>query len=73
MASYPGLSSSPYVGGFSAQTPYARFYLGTVANFNQVDTNVFSPAIQAVERGADVASTLKSASAALNSAVNCPS
>jgi ABC-type glycerol-3-phosphate transport system substrate-binding protein len=73
MAGYPGLSNSPYVSGFSAQTPYARFYLGTVANFNQVDTNVFSPAIQAVERGADVASTLKSASAALNSAVNCPS
>ena len=71
MANYPGLSSNPYVAGFSAQTPYAKFYLATLANFNQVDTNIISPAIQAAERGANVASTLKSASTQLNSAVNC--
>ena len=71
MASYPGLASTPDVAGFSAQSPYARFYLPTVAKFNDVDANVFSPAIQAVERGANAASTLKSASSQLNSAVNC--
>jgi multiple sugar transport system substrate-binding protein len=71
MASYPELASTPFVAGFSAQSPYARFYLPTVANFSNVDTNVISPAIQAVERGANVASTLKSAGSQLNSAVNC--
>jgi multiple sugar transport system substrate-binding protein len=73
MANYPGLSSNPWVAGFSAQSPYAKFYLGTVADFSNVDSNIFSPAIQAAERGANVASTLQSASAALNSALNCPS
>ena len=73
MTNYPGLSKAPFVAGFSAQSPYARFYLPTVANFNNVDTNIISPAIQAVERGANVASTLKSAGSQLNSAVNCPS
>jgi multiple sugar transport system substrate-binding protein len=72
MAGYPGLASTPFVAGFSAQTPYARFYLPTVANFNNVDGNVISPAIQAAERGANVAGTLKSASAELNSSQNCP-
>ena len=37
-----GLSSSPWVAGFSAQTPYAKFYLPTVADFSNVDTNVIS-------------------------------
>jgi multiple sugar transport system substrate-binding protein len=72
MANYPGLASTPFVAGFSAQTPYARFYLPGVANFNNVDSNIISPAIQAAERGANVASTLDSASAQLNSALNCP-
>jgi multiple sugar transport system substrate-binding protein len=71
MTGYPGLAAAPFVAGFGAQTPYARFYLPTVANFNDVDSNIISPAIQEVERGANVASTLKSASSQLNSAVNC--
>src|SRR5258708_18597982 len=53
MTSYPGLASTPFVAGFSAQSPYARFYLPTVANFSNVDTNVISPAIQAVARGSN--------------------
>jgi len=73
MSGYPGLANTPFVAGFSAQSPYARFYLPTVANFSSVDSNVFSPAIQAIERGANVASTLQSASSQLNSAVNCSS
>jgi multiple sugar transport system substrate-binding protein len=71
MTGYPGLAAAPFVAGFGAQTPYARFYLPTVANFNDVDSDIISPAIQEVERGANVASTLKSASSQLNSAVNC--
>jgi multiple sugar transport system substrate-binding protein len=71
MSNYPGLAKAPFVSGFSAQSPYARFYLPTVADFNNVDANIISPAIQAVERGANVSATLQSASAQLNSAVNC--
>ncbi len=71
MATYPGLTSNPYVVGFSAQSPYARFYLPTLANFNQVDTSVFAPAIQQAERGANVASVLSSASGQLNGLIGC--
>jgi ABC-type glycerol-3-phosphate transport system substrate-binding protein len=71
MAGYPGLSSNPYVAGFSAQSPYARFYLPTLANFNQVDTSVFAPAIQQAERGANVASVLSSAGGQLNGLTGC--
>ena len=69
---YPGLSKDPFVGGFSAQSPYAQFYLPTLANFNNVDTNIISPAIQAVERGANVAQH-EVGQSQLNSAVNCKS
>jgi multiple sugar transport system substrate-binding protein len=71
MASYPGLTSNPYVAGFSAESPYARLYLPTLANFNQVDTSVFAPAIQQAERGADAASVLSSASAQMNGMIGC--
>jgi multiple sugar transport system substrate-binding protein len=71
MANYPGLTSNPYVAGFSAQSPYARLYLPTLATFNQVDTSVIAPAIQQAERGADVTSVLKSASAQLNGLAGC--
>jgi len=71
MAGYPGLSSNPYVAGFSAQAPYAKLYLPTLSNFNQVDTSVVAPAIQQAERGADVSSALNTASAQLNAAVGC--
>jgi len=72
MANYPGLSKAQFVSGFSAQTPYARFYLPTVADFNNVDANIISPAIQQVERGANVSASLQSAGAQLNSAMKCP-
>jgi maltose-binding protein MalE len=73
MAGYPGLNSNPYVAGFSAQSPYAEFYLPTIGNFSQVDTSVFSPAIQQAERGANVSSVLSGASAQLNGLVGCKS
>jgi multiple sugar transport system substrate-binding protein len=71
MANYPGLNKNPYVAGFSAQSPYAEFYLPTLANFSYVDTSIFSPAIQEAERGVDAATALKAASEELNSAVGC--
>jgi maltose-binding protein MalE len=71
MANYPGLTKNPYVAGFSAASPYAQFYLPTLANFNYVDSSIFSPAIAAAERGGNVASVLKAASQQLNQAVGC--
>lgn len=71
MANYPGLNKNPYVAGFSAQSPYAEFYLPTLANFNYVDSSIFSPAIEEAERGMDAATALKTASVELNSAVGC--
>jgi ABC-type glycerol-3-phosphate transport system substrate-binding protein len=71
MAHDPGLKKNPLAGQFASQTPYARLFLPTLANFNAVDTNVFTPAIEQVERGANVASTLKAASSQLDSLVGC--
>jgi multiple sugar transport system substrate-binding protein len=73
MANYPGLTSNPYVAGFSAQSPFAKFYLPTLANFSQVDSSVISPAIQQAERGANVASVLSDAGAQLNGLTGCKS
>jgi multiple sugar transport system substrate-binding protein len=71
MANYPGLTKNPYVAGFSAESPDAEFYLPTLANFNYVDSSIISPAIEQAERGANVASVLKSASQQLNASVGC--
>ncbi|MDQ1551492.1 MAG: multiple sugar transport system substrate-binding protein [Actinomycetota bacterium] len=73
MAKSAGLAHNPLAAGFAAETPYARLFLPGVAAFSQVNTDIFTPAIQAVERGADVASTLQSASQKLIAAVNCMS
>ena len=71
MANYPGLTKNPYVAGFAAESPDAQFYLPTLANFNYVDSSIFSPAIEQAERGGNVATVLKAASEQLNQAVGC--
>lgn len=73
MAHTAGLSKNPLVAGFGAATPFARLFLPNLANFNQVNTDIFTPMIQKVERGANVAATLKSASQQLNKAIACKS
>ncbi|MFL5962418.1 MAG: ABC transporter substrate-binding protein [Gaiellaceae bacterium] len=73
MAKNAGLAHNPLAAGFAAETPTARLFLPTVSNFSQVNTNIFTPAIQSVERGADVATTLGKASQDLNKAVGCKS
>lgn len=73
MAKSAGLAKNPLAAGFAAETPYARLFLPSVATFNQVNTDVFTPTIQLVERGSDVATTLKSASQKLNKLVGCTS
>ena len=71
MGNYPGLTKNPYVAGFTAESPDAQLYLPTLANFNYVDSSIFSPAIAAAERGGNVATILQAASQQLNQAVGC--
>jgi ABC-type glycerol-3-phosphate transport system substrate-binding protein len=73
MASSAGLKKNPLAASFASETPAARLYLPTLADFNDVNTNIFTPAIQSVERGANVASTLANAAKQLNKAVGCKS
>lgn len=73
MANSAGLKKNPLAASFASATPAARLYLPTLANFNDVNTNIFTPAIQSVERGSNVASTLAGATKQLNKAVGCKS
>jgi multiple sugar transport system substrate-binding protein len=73
MAHNAGLAQNPLAAGFASETPSARLFLPTLANFNHVNTDIFTPAIQSAERGADVATTLNGASQALNKAGGCKS
>lgn len=73
MANSAGLKKNPLAANFASETPAARLYLPTLADFNDVNTNIFTPAIQSVERGASVASTFANASKQLNKAVGCKS
>jgi multiple sugar transport system substrate-binding protein len=73
MANNAALKKNPLAAQFASQTPYARLYLPTLADFNDVNNNVFTPAIEQMERGANVGSTLKSASAQLDQMVGCKS
>lgn len=72
MADDPALQANPLVQSFSAQVPNARLYLPTEKQFNQINTNIFVPAIQqATAPGGDAAAALKSADSQLNSLLGC--
>ena len=73
MAHNAGLARNQLAAGFASATSAARLFLPTLSNFNQVNTNIFTPAVQSVERGADVATTFGKASQDLNKAVSCKS
>ena len=67
MASYPSLQQNPFVVKFAQQAPYARFYLAGLKNFDKIDTDVITPAIQSIEYGKASASTaLQQAASAMN-------
>ena len=46
--------------------PDAQYYLAGLKNESQVDSDVITPAVQAIMRGADVTKTLQSANDKLN-------
>lgn len=73
MASDTALASNPMVPKFAAVTTSARLYLPDQPKFNQIDSNIFQPAIQQAERGTSVTSAMKSATSQLNSVLGCSS
>ena len=66
------LKANPLVQSFSSQVPNARLFLPTEKDFNQINTNIFQPAIQsATAEGGDAATALKSASTQLDALLGC--
>lgn len=47
----PALQENPFVPKFAAAAPYARFYLGGVEQFAEIDADIITPAIQEITRG----------------------
>jgi multiple sugar transport system substrate-binding protein len=58
--------SNPYPAKFAAVLPTAQYYLAGLKNESQADSDVITPAVQAILRGADVTSTLTAADSKLN-------
>lgn len=67
MASDRSLQKNPFVVKFAQQAPYARFYLAGLKNFDKIDSDIITPAIQSVEYNKSSAkAALSSAAAAMN-------
>ncbi len=67
MATDSSLRKNPFVVQFAQQAPYARFYLAGLKNFDKIDNDVITPAIQGVEYGKSSASAaMASAADAMN-------
>ena len=71
MTSDPALTANPFVPKFAAQAPSARIYLPDQPKFNQIDTDIFSTAIQKATRGTNAKTALDAASTQLNSLLGC--
>jgi multiple sugar transport system substrate-binding protein len=69
MADDASLASNPFVGKFAAAAPFARLYLPNLDKFNQVDSDVLTPAINSITRGAAADTTLAAASKQMNSII----
>ena len=67
MAADASLQKNPFVVKFARQAPSARFYLAGLKNFDKIDTDVITPAIQSIEyKRATPAAALKTAATAMN-------
>jgi multiple sugar transport system substrate-binding protein len=64
MTSDPKLSANPWVHKFAVGSPYARFYLGNIQNYSQIDADVITPALQSIEFGKQSAAAALTAAAA---------
>lgn len=59
------------VAPFAAALPHAKLYLAGQENATRIDTDVYVPLIQKIERGADVQSAADSAAKQINSLTGC--
>jgi hypothetical protein len=66
MAAQLAKLDNPYPAKFAAVLPNAEYYLAGLKNESQVDSDVITPAVQAILRGADVTKTLTEADGKLN-------
>lgn len=71
MQNDPAVKNNPIVQTFSKLSADSRLYLPTQKDFNQIDTQIFQPAIQAITRGADAKSTLSNAAKQINQLTGC--
>jgi multiple sugar transport system substrate-binding protein len=73
MGSDPALAVNPFVPKFAAQADAARLYLPDQPQFAQIDTDIFSTAIDKATRGSNVTGVLTSASSQINQVTGCKS
>ncbi|MFJ1588172.1 ABC transporter substrate-binding protein [Streptomyces sp. NPDC088197] len=65
------VNGDPTVAQFAAALPHAKLYLAGQQNSTRIDSDVYVPLIQKIERGADVQSAADSAAKAINSLTGC--
>ncbi|MDQ2955919.1 MAG: ABC transporter substrate-binding protein [Actinomycetota bacterium] len=66
-------ASNPTVSVFANALPYAKLYLAGQPNATQIDTDVYVPFIQKIERGANVQSSADAAAKQINALTGCTS
>lgn len=71
VADDPALQSNPWVPKFAAAAPYSKVYLAGVADFAEIDTDVFTPAIGRITRGESAEAVLTEAAQQMNQILGC--
>ena len=69
MAGDASLAKNPFVPKFAAAAPFARLYLANLDKFNQVDSDVITPAINKITRGESAETVLAAASKQMNALI----
>ncbi len=67
------VASNPTVSVFAKALPYAKLYLAGQQNGTQIDSDVYVPFIQKIERGASVQSAADAAAKQINKLAGCKS
>jgi multiple sugar transport system substrate-binding protein len=69
MAGDASIAKNPFVPKFAAAAPFARLYLPNLDKFNQVDSDVLTPAINKITRGESADTVLAAASKQMNTLI----
>jgi multiple sugar transport system substrate-binding protein len=73
MANDAELAKHQWVPKFAAAAPHARLYLAGVEHFNEIDADVFTPAIGRITRGESAETVLKEAAQKSDELTGCAS